>query len=175
MLTIYTDGAARGNPGPAAFGYVIERPGETAVEASGYIGEATNNQAEYIALIRALARARELGHRNLVVYSDSELIVNQMNGAYKVKHPHLVPLHQQAKALVTQFEAVTIRHINREQNQHADRLCSHALGKNRDAKVSSPLQHVDQSSGHEGARRIGSRCPGPSSKTDSFRFCIPAK
>src|SRR5262245_15118520 len=83
--TIYTDGASRANPGPAAFAYIIERPGESAIEEKGCLGDTTNNIAEYTALIRALEHAQRLGGRRLVINSDSELMVKQMLGAYKVK------------------------------------------------------------------------------------------
>ena len=127
LLTIHTDGAARGNPGPAAYAYVITRDGQPAVEEHGCLGETTNNIAEYTALVRALERARSLGARRAVVYSDSELMIKQMRGEYKVKHAGLLPLYEQAKELVSDFDAVTFRHVRREQNKRADELCNLAL------------------------------------------------
>jgi ribonuclease HI len=127
VLTIYTDGAARGNPGPAAYSYVITRDGQTAVEESGCLGDTTNNIAEYTALVKALERARTLGGRRLVVHSDSELMVKQMLGDYKVKNEGLRPLYQQAQKLVDSFDDVSFRHVRREQNQRADELCNEAL------------------------------------------------
>jgi ribonuclease HI len=127
LLTIYTDGAARGNPGPAAFAYVIEQDGTPPLERKGTLGSATNNVAEYTALIRALEQAARLGGRRLAINSDSELLVKQMNGEYQVKNPDLFTLYQEAKDLCRQFDAVTIRHIRREQNRRADRLCNEAL------------------------------------------------
>jgi ribonuclease HI len=124
---IHTDGGARGNPGPAAFAYTIEVPGQPAVEEKGYLGETTNNIAEYMGLIRALQHAQRLGARRLLIHSDSELIVNQMNGAYKVKHPGLMPLYREADKLRHGFEDVTLRHVRREHNKRADRLCNEAL------------------------------------------------
>jgi ribonuclease HI len=124
---IYTDGAARANPGPAAFAYIIERPGESTIEEKGCLGDTTNNIAEYTALIRALEHAQRLGGRRLVVNSDSELMVKQMIGAYKVKHPGLTPLYERAKALTGHFDSVTFRHIRRELNKRADQLCNEAL------------------------------------------------
>jgi ribonuclease HI len=124
---IYTDGAARGNPGPAAFAYIIERPGEAVIEENGCLSDTTNNIAEYTALVRALEHAERLGGRRLVVHSDSELMIKQMNGEYKVKHPGLLPLHQRAKALSRQFDEVVFRHIPREQNKRADQLGNAAL------------------------------------------------
>src|SRR5262245_3527425 len=98
VFTIHTDGAARGNPGPAAFAYPIERPGAPAIEVKGRLGETTNNVAEYTAVLRALEHARRLGARRVAVLSDSELMVNQMTGKYKVKHEGLRPLYEEARA-----------------------------------------------------------------------------
>ena len=128
VATIYTDGAARGNPGPAAFAYVIERPSQPAVEHAERLGTATNNVAEYSALVHALERAAELGLNRLAVFSDSELMVKQMNGQYKVKHADLRPLYEEASDLARQFKTrVTIKHVRREQNQDADRLANLAM------------------------------------------------
>ena len=129
---IHTDGGARGNPGPAAYAYVIEGPGEVVVESAGRLGTATNNIAEYTALVRALEHARKLGARRLHVYSDSELLVKQMNGLYKVKHEGLRPLYEQAQKLCAQFESVKIQHVFRERNKHADRLYNEVLDGRRD-------------------------------------------
>ena len=138
LWIIHTDGAARGNPGPAAFAYVIERPGLKTVEASGCLGETTNNIGEYTALVRAQEHAQQIGGKQLAVHSDSELLVQQMNGAYKVKHPGLVPLYKQAKALTSQFDSVEIRHVRRELNKRADQLCNAALdGKSAQAGAST--------------------------------------
>jgi ribonuclease HI len=132
--TLYTDGGSRGNPGPAAYAYVIKRPGEPDIEEMGYLGQTTNNIAEYTGLVKALEHARELGGRNLVVNSDSELMVKQLNGQYKVKNEGLRPLYQQAVALRKQFEAVTIKHIYRDQNSQADALCNEAMDNPHDSK-----------------------------------------
>jgi ribonuclease HI len=127
VLTIHTDGAARGNPGPAAFAYVITGPVQPTVEEHGCLGETTNNVAEYTALVKALQRARDLGGRRLTVHSDSELMVKQMLGQYKVKNDGLKALYDQARALVGHFDSVSLRHIRREQNRRADALCNEAL------------------------------------------------
>src|SRR6266496_2692948 len=124
---IRTDGGARGNPGPAAFAYTIERPGGPDVEEHGFLGTSTNNVAEYTGLIRALERAKELGGRRLIVESDRELMVRQMNGDYQVKNAGLRPLYEEARQLCRRFENVEIRHIRRELNKRADRLCNEAL------------------------------------------------
>jgi len=127
VLTIHTDGAARGNPGPAAFAYVIARPGQPPVEEHGCLGDTTNNVAEYTAVVKALQRARQLGGRRIHVHSDSELMVKQMLGLYKVKHEGLRPLYEEAKNLCREFDTVTFRHVRREQNRRADELCNLAL------------------------------------------------
>ncbi len=133
VLTIYTDGASRGNPGEAAFAYVISREGQPPIEEADCLGQMTNNQAEYIALVRALEHALELGaHHRLLVHSDSELMVKQMNGEYRVKNEELRGLYDQACSLRRRFEGpVTIRHVRRVQNKRADELCNQALDGKR--------------------------------------------
>jgi ribonuclease HI len=129
VLTIYTDGASRGNPGEAAFAYVISRDGKPVIEKAECLGQMTNNQAEYTALVRALEHALELGPRHrVIVHSDSELMVKQMSGEYRVKNEELRGLYEQASALRQRFDGlVTIRHVRREQNKRADQLCNEAL------------------------------------------------
>jgi ribonuclease HI len=129
LLTIHTDGASRGNPGEAAFAYTIARDGAAVVEEAGCLGRITNNQAEYTALVRALEHALRLGtqHR-LLIHSDSELMVKQMRGEYKVKNEELRDLYDQARQIVRQFTgAVTFKHVRREHNKRADELCNLAL------------------------------------------------
>src|SRR5713226_4569662 len=99
LLTINIDGAARGNPGPAAYAFVIAREGQPPIEEAGYLGNATNNFAEYTALVKALERALELGGERLIIESDSELLVKQMNGEYRVKNDQLRVLHERARKL----------------------------------------------------------------------------
>jgi acyl dehydratase/ribonuclease HI len=126
--TANIDGAARGNPGPAAYGVVIRRPDGATHESLGkYIGRTTNNVAEYYALIAALDYAAASGLRRLRVYSDSQLIVNQIKGIYKVKHPDLRPLHERAKKQAATLESFTIQYVPREQNRDADDLANEAL------------------------------------------------
>src|SRR5215470_6846905 len=122
------DGAARGNPGPAAYGFVLDAPsgGELAGEGVA-IGEATNNVAEYRGLIAGLEHALALGVTRLEVRMDSELVVRQMTGRYRVKHPGLVPLFRRARTLAERFEGWSIHHVPREQNKRADRLANQAL------------------------------------------------
>ncbi|MGE3807279.1 MAG: ribonuclease HI family protein [Gemmataceae bacterium] len=126
-LKIHIDGAARGNPGPAAYGIVLARDGQPTLEEGGCLGSTTNNVAEYTALVRALQHARNLGARRLLIHSDSELMVKQMNGAYKVKNEQLKKLYEQAQDMLDDFEDVVIRHVRREYNSDADRLCNEAL------------------------------------------------
>jgi len=141
-LTILTDGAARGNPGPAAFAFVIYRSGEVPLREAGLLGEATNNVAEYTALTRALERARTLGAKRLLIKSDSELMVKQMNGHYRVKNAELHALYQEAKNLCCQFDRVVIQHVRRSENGEADRLCNEVLDGAWDGSVNAPLPHV---------------------------------
>jgi ribonuclease HI len=131
-LTIYTDGGSRGNPGPAAYAYVIERAGESDIEEKAFLGRTTNNIAEYTGLVKALEHARHLGATRITVFSDSELMVKQMNGDYRVKNEGLLPLYQQAVQLRKDFQYAAIRHIRREHNQHADRLCNEAMDRPAD-------------------------------------------
>jgi ribonuclease HI len=126
-LLIHTDGAARGNPGPAAFAYVIEREGGPAIEEKGFLGTKTNNVAEYTALVKALEHAARLGGRRLELRTDSDLMVNQIKGLYKVKNEGLRPYHEHARRLLREFESWEIRHIPRADNSRADRLCNEAL------------------------------------------------
>ena len=125
---LFTDGGARGNPGPAAYGFVLEADDGTVLAAEGQpIGVATNNVAEYRAFLRALQEAAALGARTVQVWSDSELLVNQLSGHYKVRSPTLAPLHRQAVARMRQFDQVDVKHVPREQNQLADALANRAL------------------------------------------------
>src|SRR5437660_346457 len=113
VLTIYTDGASRGNPGEAAFSYVIQAKGIEPIEEAGCLGKMTNNQAEYTALVRALEHAQKLGpqHR-LLIHSDSELMVKQMKGEYRVKNEDLLDLFKTAQKLVKKFAGgVTLVHV----------------------------------------------------------------
>jgi ribonuclease HI len=133
VLYIHTDGASRGNPGRAAYAYVIESPDGEAIEEGGDLGTMTNNRAEYTALVRALEHALELGsHHRVVVQSDSELLVKQMNGEYRVKSEDLRDLFARAQELRGRFDGgVTIRHVRREQNSRADALCNEVLDGKR--------------------------------------------
>ena len=123
-----TDGGARGNPGPAAYGYVLEAEDGTVLDARGEaIGTATNNVAEYSGLVAGLAKAVEIGLDELEVVSDSELMVRQMTGVYRVKNQGLRDLNLEATALARKIAKVTYRAVRREQNELADRLVNEAL------------------------------------------------
>ena len=123
-----TDGGARGNPGPAAYGYVLEAEDGTVLAAHGErIGIATNNVAEYSALIAGLEKARELAVSEVEVVSDSELMVKQMTGEYRVKNEALRELFLRAGRLERQFDSVSYRAVRREHNELADRLVNEAL------------------------------------------------
>jgi ribonuclease HI len=125
--TIHIDGGSRGNPGPASFAYVIERSGQPVDEHAEKIGTTTNNVAEYTALVAALDRAAELGLKSVQIFSDSELLVKQMNGEYRVKSEDLQDLYRQAQELRRRFDKVTLTHVRREKNKRADELCNLAL------------------------------------------------
>ncbi len=135
-LIIYTDGGARNNPGPAGIGVVImDENREVATQISEYIGEATNNQAEYKAVIAAMRRAKELKASELEFYLDSELIVKQLNREYRVKDKDLAPLFLQIHNLSLSFKKIIFRHIPREENEEADRLVNLAI----DRKIKTPF------------------------------------
>ena len=122
-LVANVDGAARGNPGPAGIGIVLADPeGNVVKEVAEPLGIATNNVAEYSALIRALEEARALGCSRIAVITDSELMARQINGQYAVKTPHLVPLFRRAVVLMSQFDSASVTHTRRENNKHADKL-----------------------------------------------------
>jgi probable phosphoglycerate mutase len=129
-VRLWTDGGARGNPGPAAYGYVLEAEDGTVLAAEGEaIGVATNNVAEYRALVAGLERAAELGVEEVEVVSDSELVVKQMRGEYRVKNEALRELSVEAARLARRVGAVEYRHVTREHNELADRLVNEALDR----------------------------------------------
>ncbi len=131
-VILRADGAARGNPGPAAIAYVVEdgRGCELASEGR-FVGEMTNNEAEYRALIAGLEKAATFQPAQLDVRLDSELIVLQLRGTYRVRAPHLIPLYAKARALLASFPAASVRHVPRWQNARADELANAALNRAR--------------------------------------------
>ena len=127
-IVAYIDGGARGNPGPAGYGVRVETDrGDLIEELCGFLGSATNNLAEYNGLLAALRYANEHGHRIVRIKSDSELLVKQMIGQYRVKNPGLQVLFQQAQSLARTLERVAYEHVRREQNKDADRLANQAM------------------------------------------------
>src|SRR5712671_3812926 len=137
-LIAHSDGGARGNPGPAGYGVVVQDQAGTKVAAlSQYLGHQTNNFAEYQGLIAALEYAIEHGHKALKVVSDSELLVRQIKGIYKVKNLTLQELHARAKELIAQLEWFSIDHALREHNREADELANQAMDKGT-GRTSSP-------------------------------------
>jgi ribonuclease HI len=129
---VHVDGGARGNPGPAAIGVVVSRPdGEVIDELGERIGPSTNNVAEYRALLRGVQQAAALGAREVEIVNDSELIARQLTGEYKVKHPSMKPLYEEAIAALRAFENWSIRTVPRAQNVRADELVNEALDGGR--------------------------------------------
>ncbi|HEU4385794.1 MAG TPA: ribonuclease HI family protein [Anaeromyxobacteraceae bacterium] len=125
---LFTDGAARGNPGPAGAGAVIVSPqGHIVAKVGKFLGDNTNNYAEYMGLILGLKRAKAMGIKALDVFADSELLVRQLNGEYQVKAENLRPLHEEARRLLTAFPGVKLRHIRREENEAADEMSNRAI------------------------------------------------
>lgn len=128
MIEIYCDGGSRGNPGPAAFGFVVKVDGQTVKEDSGYIGIATNNFAEYTALIKVLSWLKESYQgKDLHIYLDSQLVVSQISGIWKIKNPNIRNLVFKVRELESSFGQIAYKHVLREQNKEADRLVNQAL------------------------------------------------
>jgi ribonuclease HI len=135
-LRIHVDGASRGNPGEAGFGVHVSAPdGRTVAELYGHLGRTTNNVAEYQGLLHALRWAIARGAVTVEVFSDSELLVRQMAGRYRVKNPGLQPLYREASTLMARFQRIRITHVPREQNREADALANRALDE-RASKLS---------------------------------------
>ena len=129
-LIVSCDGASRGNPGPAGIGaQVTDEDGVILGEIAKGLGETTNNVAEYTAVIEGLELAKELGAKTVTLRSDSQLLINQLTGRYRVKSEHLQPLHRRARSLAAGFERITFEHVPREQNAAADALAN--LGVDR--------------------------------------------
>jgi len=126
-IEVYVDGASRGNPGEAGIGIVIKQSGKVLLEVGSYIGKTTNNVAEYMALIRGLEEAIIMGDENVKIISDSELMVKQIKGEYKVKNEGLKPLYFHAKELIKKLKKFEIEHAYREENKHADKLANEGI------------------------------------------------
>ena len=129
-LTIYSDGGARGNPGPAGIGAVLyDEEKNILAEISRFIGETTNNQAEYQAIVAGIEKAVELGADELICYLDSELVVKQLNREYKVKKPELQPWFVRVYNASLNFKKVSFKHVRRDLNKEADRLANEAMDR----------------------------------------------
>src|SRR5271163_4819525 len=129
-IIAYCDGGSRGNPGPSGFGvYVQDEAGKAVAELSEFLGKQTNNYAEYSGLLAALSFALEKGHTRLRVVSDSELMVKQIKGQYRVNSPELRPLYEEAKRRIGRLDHFQIQHVLREKNRHADRLANVAMDR----------------------------------------------
>jgi ribonuclease HI len=128
VWSLYCDGASRGNPGQAGAGVLLkDAAGDIRLQAGKYLGRVTNNVAEYQALLLGLQKARELGVKKIQVFADSELMVRQLKGQYRVKAPHLLPLYEAAQQALKEFETFAISHVPRELNSLADRLANQAI------------------------------------------------
>lgn len=139
-LLLHVDGGARGNPGPAGAGIRIgDDTGQTLYEAAFFLGNQTNNVAEYTALIRALERAASVPADAITIHSDSELLVRQITGEYRVKSPRLIGLHEQAQRLLLKLPRWRLKHVPREQNKRADELANLAMDRQRDVIVANEL------------------------------------
>ena len=168
VLTLEFDGGSRGNPGPAGIGVVVRAGDGTPLVTLGrFIGRATNNVAEYRALITALQKARELGAKKVVVRGDSELVVKQMKGEYRVKNEALRDLYEEAQSILAQFEHATIDHNYRHKNALADKLANLAMDRKADvtevnggggAAAPSPLDEPSPVSPKAGDRFACARC-----------------
>ena len=129
VFEVHSDGASSGNPGPAGIGIIIKVDGDVVTTVSEEIGKATNNVAEYSALIRALKEAKALGAEHLRLRTDSELVFYQLKGDFKVKHENMKPLHEEALGLLKGFKKVEFKVVPREENKEADLLATSALKK----------------------------------------------
>lgn len=131
-IIAYSDGGSRGNPGPSASGYVLmQESGEVIAEGGEYLGVTTNNVAEYTAVLQGLLRARELGYEEVDFRMDSQLVANQLNGIYKIKHPDLAVINQKIQQVVDEFNKVTFSHVRREYNKLADGVVNRILDENQ--------------------------------------------
>jgi ribonuclease H / adenosylcobalamin/alpha-ribazole phosphatase len=160
-ITIEFDGGSRGNPGPAAVGVVLRSEDKTPLVTLGRcIGRATNNVAEYKALITGLEKAKELGARKILIRGDSELIIKQMRGEYRVKHPDMRELYDQAQFLLHQFDEAKIEHNLRHKNELADKLVNLSLDRKQDVTDAndSPLDAPAPAATHSGDRFACARC-----------------
>ena len=165
--TAHVDGGARGNPGPSGYGVVItDSAGKKIAEISQYLGHNTNNYAEYNGLLAALRYAIAHKIHSLKIISDSELMVRQMKGVYKVRHPELRRLYDEAQHLTSQIEHVEIRHALREHNQNADRLANLAMDRGKGSPKAETQPHIES--------EFSSRSNSSAAGTTAPRSPVPA-
>jgi ribonuclease HI len=160
-LTLEFDGGSRGNPGPAGIGVVVRAADGTPLVTLGrFIGRATNNVAEYRALITAMQQAQKLGGRRILIRGDSELIIKQMRGEYRVKHPDMRALYDEAQHLLHQFDEARIEHNLRHKNELADKLCNLAMDRKADVTEvnESPIDAPAARETNAGDRFTCARC-----------------
>jgi len=162
LITVEFDGGSRGNPGPAGIGIVLRaKDGTPLITLGRFIGRATNNIAEYQALITALKKAKELGAKKLLIRGDSELVIKQMKGEYRVRHPELKPLYEEAHQLLHQFKEAKLEHNLRDKNALADKLANLAMDKKKEiteADDDSPLDEPSPTPAEKGDRLECMRC-----------------
>src|SRR5688572_22501546 len=161
LITVEFDGGSRGNPGPAGIGIVLRAADGTPLVTLGrFIGRATNNVAEYQALIVGLEKAAELGAKKILIRGDSELIIKQMKGEYRVRHPELKPLYEEAYHLLHQFKEAKLEHNFRHKNTLADKLANLAMDRKQDVTEvdESPLEQEIPQAAAAGDRLVCSRC-----------------
>jgi phosphoribosylglycinamide formyltransferase-1 len=143
QITVYIDGGSRGNPGPAAASFILADHNGTQLQAkASFLGQTTNNVAEYTAIVKALEAAKHIGAKQLTVFSDSELLVKQINGQYKVKSEQIRPLFRQAINLINKFGDCKVKHITRDKNKQADELVNQALNLEQDIEDKPLAQPV---------------------------------
>lgn len=171
-ITLHFDGASKGNPGPSGIGAVLLEASGARHEVMKFIGHATNNQAEYTALIEALEQAHKLGAKHVQVFSDSELVVRQLNGIYKIKEPQLKLLYDEVKRLIHRFQQVKFTHVPREKNTEADALANQAV-KMKNESVTMTQGAKEPMKTHAATEAI-KQVPRPSGLgTRFFDFCHP--
>ena len=164
-VTVHIDGASRGNPGPAAYGVVMESADGSRLAAfSGYLGKATNNVAEYQGLLAALDHALSKHYMRVKVQTDSELLALQIKGVYKVKSPGLKPLREQAERLIARLESFSIEHVPRERNREADRLANLALDAAREGPDRRGPRTAPTTQSEQQAPDARNASPGPERK-----------
>jgi len=174
-VVVHIDGASRGNPGPAAAAFILTDPAGIKLHAKAFfIGQTTNNVAEYTAICKALEAAKQIGAKQLMVFSDSELLVKQINGEYRVKSEQIRPLFQQAVNLLGQFESWKVQHITREKNKEADKLANQALNLEQDIDLPHAPEPVTRTNHQTPTKhvRLGTLISGGGTTLMNILKCI---